>query len=201
MPPRPHPAAPAHVAGSFCERSKRLNLDNLDARGDAATANDRGSDPIRRLLLALVLVGCAGLAAELLLLEHTETTTQWLPLLVITATFISAVALLSRPTRRLLRLFQGVMVLVVLIGGLGVYLHYDGNTEFELEMDPTARGLGLVWSALHGATPALAPGALVQLGLLGLIATYRHPLLRRPVQDRSSRSARVTPGPSTGDAA
>lgn len=176
-------------------------MDNLGPRGDAATANDRGSDLIRRLLLALVLVGCAGLAAELLLLEHTETATQWLPLLVITATFISAVALLSRPTRRLLRLFQGVMVLVVLIGGLGVYLHYDGNTEFELEMDPTVRGLGLVWSALHGATPALAPGALVQLGLLGLIATYRHPLLRQPAQDRSSRSARATPGPSTGDAA
>lgn len=141
---------------------------------------DPGSDPIRRLLLALVLVGGAGLAAELLLLEHTESATQWLPLLVIAATFLLAAMLLTRPSRRTLRLFQGVMVLAVLIGALGVYLHFDGNTEFELEMDPAVQGLGLVWSALHGATPALAPGALVQLGLLGLISTYRHPLLRRP---------------------
>ena len=35
----------------------------------------------------------------------------------------------------------------------------------------------LVWKALRGATPALAPGALAQLGLLGLLYTYRHPAL------------------------
>ena len=151
-------------------------------RLDAPTAggHDTGAGPIRRLLLALVLVGAAGLCAELFLLEHTESATQWLPLLVIAAIFLSAFALIARPSRRLVRLFQGVMVLALLIGALGVYLHFDGNTEFELEMDPNVRGLALIWSALHGATPALAPGALVQLALLGLISTYRHPLLRHP---------------------
>lgn len=160
-----------------------------DPPASHAGSGDTGSDPIRRLLLALVLVGCAGLAAELLLLEHTESATQWLPLLTIAATFVSALSMLARPGGATIRVFRGVMVLAVLIGGLGVYLHYDGNTEFELEMDPTVRGLGLVWSALHGATPALAPGALVQLGLLGLIATYRHPLLRRPARGDLRRPA------------
>jgi hypothetical protein len=165
--------------------------------GPPSQLSDAGADPIRRLLLALVLIGAAGLAAELLLLEHTESATQWLPLLVIAAIFITSLALLARPSRRLLRLFQGVMALAVLIGGLGVYLHFDGNTEFELEMDPAVRGLALVWSALRGATPALAPGALVQLGLLGLISTYRHPLLRRPAQDRSPPAwRRAGPGQS-----
>jgi hypothetical protein len=31
--------------------------------------------------------------------------------------------------------------------------------------------------ALSGATPALAPGTMVQFGLLGLLYTYRHPRL------------------------
>lgn len=167
-------------------------MHEVDPRFAPARA-DAGADSIRRLLLALVLVGGAGLGAELLLLEHTESATQWLPLLVIAATFVSAVILLTRPSRRTLRLFQAVMGLAVLIGALGVYLHFDGNTEFELEMDPAVRGLGLVWSALHGATPALAPGALVQLGLLGLISTYRHPLLRRPAQGSQRGPARGAP--------
>ncbi len=71
------------------------------------------------------------------------------------------------------------MVLCVVAAALGTYLHYRGNAEFEREMDDAADGLVLLWRSLRGATPALAPGALAQLGLLGLIGTYRHPALRR----------------------
>ena len=135
--------------------------------------------PLRRLLLVLILLGSTGLAAELVLLEHMENGWQWLPLVVLAAAFLSALLLLARPSRGSVRLFQGVMVLAVLIGALGFYLHYQGNSEFELEMDASLRGFPLIWSALRGATPALAPGALVQLGLLGLVSLFRHPLLRR----------------------
>lgn len=153
-----------------------MTVRDSDAR---SLSVDTGVDPIRRLLLALIVIGASGLLAELFLLEHTESGFQWLPLLVLGATILATIAVATRPSRGLVRTFQSLMVVAVLVGALGVYLHYDGNTEFELEMDPNVRGLGLLWSALHGATPALAPGALVQLGLLGLIATYRHPLLRR----------------------
>ena len=77
----------------------------------------------------------------------------------------------------MLKAFQALMVLYLLIGLLGVYLHYRGNVEFALERYPTLSGLKLMWKALRGATPALAPGALAQLGLLGLVYTYRHPAL------------------------
>ncbi len=50
-------------------------------------------------------------------------------------------------------------------------------------MDATMRGFALLWAALHGATPALAPGALAHLGLIGLATTYRHPALRRNAGD------------------
>lgn len=134
---------------------------------------------VRTLVLALVLLGMLGLAAELVLLEHVESVQQWIPLAVLAFGFVAALALLARPARATVRLFQAAMALFVAAGALGVYLHYRGNTEFELEMDAALRGFALLWASLHGATPALAPGSLAHLGLLGLAATYRHPALRR----------------------
>ena len=36
------------------------------------------------------------------------------------------------------------------------------------------------------APPALAPAGMIQMGLLGLLYTYRHPALRQPMLDRPS---------------
>jgi hypothetical protein len=69
------------------------------------------------------------------------------------------------------------MVLSLVSGVLGAWLHYRGNVEFELEMEPALRGLTLFWRAMRGATPALAPGTMIQLGLVGLAYTFRHPAL------------------------
>jgi hypothetical protein len=69
------------------------------------------------------------------------------------------------------------MILQVVTGLAGLALHYKGNVEFELERDESLRGLKLFWEAIRGATPTLAPGALAQLGLVGLAFTYRHPAL------------------------
>ena len=71
------------------------------------------------------------------------------------------------------------MFAFVLVGLLGVWFHLTGNREFELEMDPGASGPSLAWEALRGATPTLAPSAMIFLGLLGLMAAWRHPALRR----------------------
>ena len=138
---------------------------------------------VRQLLLMLVAVGLVGLTVELALLEHYEEWQQVLPLAALGAGAIALGALVLRPARVTVRAFQAVMVSFVVLGGAGIYLHYSGNVEFEIEMAPDARGLALVWSALRGATPALAPGALAQLGLLGLIASVRHPA------GRASRAA------------
>jgi hypothetical protein len=71
------------------------------------------------------------------------------------------------------------MVLCLFAGLVGLGLHYQGNVEFELEMYPSMGGVDLVWEALTGATPALAPGTMVGLGLLGLAYTHRHPVFGR----------------------
>jgi hypothetical protein len=61
---------------------------------------------------------------------------------------------------------------------VGTYLHFQVNMEFQLEMDPALSGLALYRKAILAKTPpALAPGAMIQLGLIGLAYTFRHPAL------------------------
>lgn len=133
---------------------------------------------IRRILLALVALGIVGLTVELLLLEHIESMTQLIPFAVLGAGVAATATLAVRPSARAIRLFRIVMLAFVAAGLLGLYLHLRGNVEFERETDPSARGLDLVWRSLRGGVPLLAPAAMAQLGLLGLVFAYRHPALR-----------------------
>jgi hypothetical protein len=143
---------------------------------------DAESGPIRRLLLLLVLLGTSGLTLELVLLEHYDSFWQWSPFVVLGLGLIAGAVAAARPSRSAIRFFQVVMALSFVIGVIGVALHFQGNVEFEREIEPSARGVGLLWLSLRGATPVLAPGALAQLGLLGLAYTFRHPALRPPVR-------------------
>jgi len=130
---------------------------------------------LRKLMLALVFLGIVGLEVELALLRHAESLTQWIPHVALMIGLLSTVAVYIRPGAPTLRAFQVVMLIFLVVGALGVYLHFRGNVEFALERDPSLTGTRLIWKALRGATPALAPGALAQLGLLGLLYSYRHP--------------------------
>jgi hypothetical protein len=77
------------------------------------------------------------------------------------------------------RVLQGVLVFILIAGGIGVALHYRGNMEFQLDVNPDLSGWALFAKVLHAKVPpALAPGAMAQLALLGLIYTFRHPALR-----------------------
>jgi hypothetical protein len=129
----------------------------------------------RQLLLALVFIGIVGLEVELALLRHAESFSQWIPHVTLLTGLLITAAVYFWPGPRTLRVFQVMMIVFLLVGALGVYLHYRGNVEFALERDPSLSGVHLLWKALRGASPALAPGALAQLGLLGLLYVYRHP--------------------------
>lgn len=134
---------------------------------------------LRQLLLFLLLFGIAGLEVELALLRHAESFTQWMPHVALFIGLLTAAAVYFRPRPGILKAFQLVQLLFLVVGMLGVFLHLKGNVEFALERNPSLSGAGLAWKALRGATPALAPGALAQLGLIGLLYTYRHPALAR----------------------
>ncbi|MEP7270509.1 MAG: hypothetical protein ABI882_03345 [Acidobacteriota bacterium] len=131
----------------------------------------------RRFFLAIFVFCLVGTGAELLLLEHFEGFWQKVPLILMLASLIALGwhFLNRRPAS--VRVFQGMMILLLTGGGAGLILHFLGNVEFEREMHPDAAGFRLFVDALMGATPALAPGTMMQLGLLGLAYTYRHPAL------------------------
>ena len=130
---------------------------------------------VRRIILAVFLVSAVGGGVELLLLGHTETAWQLVPLVLLAVGTVAAVVAAARPARVTMRAFQGLMGLFVVAGLLGLYLHYSGNVEFEREMYPSLAGLELFRKAITGATPALAPAFMLQLGALGLAWSYMHP--------------------------
>jgi hypothetical protein len=136
------------------------------------------TDTARRFLLAILLFGVGGTTAELFLLAHTEDASQWIPIALAGATAVLSAIVAVRPTRGSVRVFQLVMLLMIVSGGLGMYLHLRANMEFQLEMDSTLTGLALFRKSIVAkAPPALAPGSMTQLGLIGLAYTFRHPAL------------------------
>jgi hypothetical protein len=102
-----------------------------------------------------------------------------MPLALLGAGVVAAAAVALRPARGVLLAFRALMAVYVVAGAVGAYLHLQGNAEFERESNPALTGPALLWESLRGATPALAPGSLAQLGLVGLALAYGHPALRR----------------------
>ena len=136
------------------------------------------SDAARRILLTILLLGTAGISLELWLMAHTEDFYQLIPLLLAGAGVLSAIVVAARPSSGSVRLFQAVMALFLLSGVVGMVLHFQVNIEFQQEMDAALSGLALYQKAiLAKSPPALAPGAMIQLGLIGLAYTFRHPAL------------------------
>ncbi len=139
------------------------------------------SPAARRILLAILILGIAGISLELWLLAHTEDVYQLIPLILAVSAIVAAAAVVGRPSAGTVRLFQAVMALFLLSGVVGMWLHFQVNMEFQLEMDPALTGMALFRkSILAKSPPALAPGAMIQLGLIGLAYTFRHPALARP---------------------
>ena len=138
------------------------------------------NDTARRILMGILMVGIAGISVELWLLDHVEDAYQLIPLGLNAAAVLVAALVTVRPSAALIQLFRGVMILMLVSGAVGVWLHYQVNTEFQLEMDPQLSGLALFRKSIVAkAPPALAPGAMVQLGLIGLAYTFRHPASAR----------------------
>lgn len=130
---------------------------------------------VRRLLFLTLFLGLAGTFAELLLLGHFEDWTQYVPLVVLVGALSAQGWFLASRSAASVRGVRAAMWICILSGAAGVLLHYQGNMEFELEMTPGAAGWPLFSAVMTGATPALAPGSMVQLGLVGLAWAFRHP--------------------------
>jgi hypothetical protein len=140
--------------------------------------SDDVSGAMRRLLLAILTLGMLGTAADLLLLDHFEDVWQLPPLLVIVCALLVVAWLVVSGRPVAVIALRVTMIAFIAVGCAGILLHYTGNTEFQREIDPTLAGWDLMVRVLTAkAPPALAPASMIQLGLLGLLYTYRHPVL------------------------
>ena len=141
---------------------------------------------LRRALFAMLDLGLLGTGTELLLIGHFEDAWQWAPLALIAAGLLVLLWHGMGRGRASLRTLRVLSLLFVLAGFVGVVLHFQGNAEFEREMTPAIETGELVRASMTGATPALAPGTMILLGLLGLAYAFRHPALAGSADDSST---------------
>lgn len=128
------------------------------------------------MLLGLLAFGLGGTTLELWFIGHYEDWWQVVPLVVMGASAAAVAWLAVSWSVRVAWVFRLCMLLLMLSGATGAVLHFRANSEFQLEMDPSIGGMALVSKVLHAKTPpALAPGNLALLGLLGLVGTWRIP--------------------------
>ena len=151
----------------------------MDAPRSAEVGADR-IELLRRWILGVMVLGLLGTVTELVLLEHYEQPLQFVPLVLIAA----AVAVLAWEVKRhdaaSRRALQVVMGLFVLAGFVGFVAHFHGSAEFQLDLNPEMSTWELVEKVLHAkAPPLLAPGMMLQLGLLGLAYVFSDPRYRR----------------------
>lgn len=141
-----------------------------------ADSEQRSTDAVlavaRRAILLILVLAMVGIFIELLLVEHFEDAWQFVPLcLLVLGLGVVAWHTLA-PSRVSRRTHDVLMVAFIIAGILGFYFHYRGNAEFELEQNPNVDPWVLFREAMMGGTPALAPGVMIQIGLLGLLYAF-----------------------------
>ncbi len=143
---------------------------------------------IRQLLLGVLVLGMAGSLTDLLLLKHYEDPAQFIPLALLVGALLVALWHARRPTAPNLRALQALMVLFLMAGATGIALHFDSAAEFQREIDPSIAWWLLVQKVARSQSPPLlGPGAMLQLGLLGLVYSFRHPTVSTPAHDDEER--------------
>jgi hypothetical protein len=144
----------------------------MDAGGPRVDA-DTVVERLRLWVLGVIVLGLVGTMTELLLLEHDEEALQFVPLVLMV---LGAAALVWHAVRKdtaSLRALQIIMGLFVLSGFAGMAAHFHGSMEYQLELNPDLSvGELLEKIAQAKAPPLLAPGMMIQMGLLGLAYAF-----------------------------
>jgi hypothetical protein len=135
---------------------------------------------LRRWILFVLVFGLLGTEVELVLLEHYEEPWQFVPLFLIASAIGVIVWHTKRHDRASLRTLQILMLLFLVAGFAGVALHFRGAAQFQLETNPAMGKWDLVKKVMRvQAPPVLAPGVMLQLGLIGLAYAFSDSLVKR----------------------
>ncbi len=148
---------------------------------------------LRAGLLVMLVIGNVGTLLELLLLRHTDGVWQLFPLVLNGVTLLVLAWYGLARSSAAIRALQAIMFLCLVSGGVGVVQHFRGNIAYARDSNPSLSGRELYREAIMGSTPTLAPGMMVQLALIGLAFSFRHPSLRGPIRDDDILSPRIHP--------
>src|SRR5262249_55221150 len=138
------------------------------------------ADPVGMLrlwILVVLVLGLLGTVTELVLLSHYEQPVQLVPVVLIVLALVVLVWHAIGRSTASLRVLLGLMELCVLAGFAA---HFHGAAEFQLDLEPSLSTWELVEKVMRAkAPPLLAPGMMMQLGLLGLAYVYSDSRYRR----------------------
>ena len=147
-------------------------------------AQPKGSaDTVRMLrlwILGVLVLGLLGTVVELVLLSHYEQPVQLVPVVLLVLALIVLAWHAMGHSAASLRVLMGLMILFVLAGFAGFVAHFYGSAEFQLDLEPSLSTWELLEKVMRAkAPPLLAPGMMMQLGLLGLAYVYSDQRYRR----------------------
>jgi len=135
---------------------------------------------LRSWILGVLVLGLLGTVTELILLKHYEQPLQLVPVILIALGIAVLVWYVMQHDAASLRAVQIVMAVFMLSGFAGFAAHFLGSTEFQLELNPSMSTWELMQKVLRAkAPPLLAPGMMMQLGLLGLAYAFTDSRYRR----------------------
>ena len=135
---------------------------------------------LRIWILGVLVLGLLGTVVELVLLSHYEQPVQLVPVVLIVLALIVLVWHVMGRGAASLRVLMGLMILFVLAGFAGFVAHFHGSAEFQLDLEPSLSTWELLEKVMRAkAPPLLAPGMMMQLGLLGLAYVFSDQRYRR----------------------
>jgi UPF0716 family protein affecting phage T7 exclusion len=154
----------------------------------SAPGPDDAAAVLRRGVLALALGAIAVTAAELASERHWGRPVRLIPWACLALLLLSVLVIVGAARRSTLLAARAAAVLVVAGSAVGVWEHLEENLgagpldrRYASSWDAMSP-LQHVWKAASGAVgpaPLLAPGILAGAAVLVLLATARHPALRR----------------------
>jgi hypothetical protein len=139
---------------------------------DAATIQG-----VRLLIMSAIALALIVIEVELIYVGHTGANNGQLIAVVLVAVGLATATwhTIARNTASIV-VFRINMYLFLVFGLDGILTHYHAGVQSALKSQPALSGFPLLVAALSGNIPLLAPGMLIQVGLLGLVYTYNHPL-------------------------
>jgi hypothetical protein len=152
----------------------------MDAGRPKAETDSVVLERLRLWVLGVIVLGLVGTMTELILLEHDEQALQFVPLILMVLGAAVLAWYATAKSTASLRTLQIVMGLFVLSGFAGMAAHFNGSAEYQLELNPDLGTWELLDKIVHAkAPPLLAPGMMMQMGLLGLAYAFTDIRYRR----------------------